>query len=325
MQWIRSIDVPVPLAGNQGSQSLKERATGFLLGKDLGYLSEEGDLMYRESVLYSAVLTDRGFINYSAIPRNLVVKDPVGNILSTLKIEGYPFARKDRLFVLAADGCGVSEVTIEGDVLWKRDFNQLITSMDAGTVTAAIGLWDGTLILVGLKGEVIFQENLAQDPYSVVYLISVTKDDRMMGVVFGIKPQRGVLWEKTPAGYKRLRNFQLSSDFRRPIQGILDPMTEKFVIEDAEGISIVGRAKEDDVKISLRERIAAIVSSPIDGLLLFCTQQDEVRKVVGITHKGKKVFLKALPVQEPFWFQSEGGAFFFGFKKRIVKYRMMLG
>lgn len=325
LQWTRSIDEPFSPSGSQSPQSAKEKATGFLLGKTIGYLSQAGDLIYREPVLHSAVVTDRGFINYSAIPRNLVVKDPTGNFLSTLNIEGYPFVRKERLFVLATDGCGVAEVTFEGEVLWKRDFNQLITSMDAGSNTVAIGLWDGTLILLGSKGEELFHEKLTQDPYSVVYLTSLTKDDRMMGVVFGLKPQRGIVWEKTPAGYKRVRSFQLSSDFRRPMQGILDPHTQRFVIEDTEGIFIAGRAKEEDAKIILNERTDAIASSPIDKLLLFSTQQDENRRIVGITHKGKKVFLKSLSVQEPFWFHSEEGHFFLGFKRKIVKYRVMLG
>ena len=325
LQWIRSIDDPVMTSETQDSQTSKDKVTGFLLGKTLGYLSQAGNLIYKESVLYGAVITERGFINYSAIPRNLVVKDPRGNILSTLKTEGYPFIRKDRLFVLAADGCGVAEATLEGEVLWKRDFNKLITSMDAGTHATAIGFWDGTLLLLGSKGEVILQEKLAQDPFNVVYLISLTQDDRMMGTVYGLKPQRGILWEKTSAGYKRVRSFQLKSDFRRPIQGILDPKTGKFMIEDADGISIVSSARDEDVKILLNERIGSIASSPIDGLMLFYTKQDEGRKIVGITHKGKKVFFRYFPVQDPFWFKSEEGAYFMGFKKRIIKYRVMLG
>ncbi|MCX7787036.1 MAG: hypothetical protein N2442_05005 [Spirochaetes bacterium] len=324
LQWIHPVDAPLSTMG-QRSPTSKERVTGFLLGKTIGYVSETGDLLYRESVLYSALVTDRGFINYSAIPKNLVVKDPLGNILSTLQLEGYPFARKDRFFVLAADGCGVTEVTLEGEILWKRDFNQLITSMDAGTDTAAIGLWDGTLLVIGAKGEVVFQEKLSPDPYSVLYLTSLTKDDRMMGVVCGLNPQRGILWEKTPVGYKRVRSFQLNSDFRRPIQGLLDSRTGKFVMEDAEGLSIVGRGKESDRKVLLRERIETIATSPIDKLLLFSTQQDEGRKVYGITDTGKRVFLKSLDVQGPFWFQSEEGKFFLGFKKKIIKYQVKLG
>ncbi len=323
LQWIRSVDDPISTLG-QSSQSSKEKVTGFLLGKTIGYLSEAGDLIYRESVLYSALVTDRGFINYSAIPKTLVVKDPRGNFLSTLRIEGYPFARKNRLFVLLTDGCGLAEVNLEGEILWKKDFNQLITSMDAGATATAIGFWDGTLLLLGSKGEVVFQEKLSQDPYGVVYLTSLTKDDRMMGVVFGLNPQRGILWERTPGGYKRVRSFQLSSNFRRPIQGLFDPKTERFVIEDAEGISIVGKAKEEDVRVPLKDRIGTITSCSIDKLLLLCTQQSEGRKVMGITDKGKRVFLKSLVGEGPLWFQSEEGSFFLGFKKRIIKYRVML-
>jgi hypothetical protein len=254
-----------------------------------------------------------------------VVKDPRGNILATLNIEGYPFVRKDRLFVLAQDGCGVAEVTLGGEILWQRDFNQLITSMDAGSTLAAVGLWDGTLILVGPKGEVIFQEKLAPGPRSIIYLTALTKDDRMMGAVFGLQPQRGILWEKIQTGYRRVRSFQLNSDFRRPIQGILDPKTGKFVVEDAEGVVLIGRAKEEDVRIPLKGRMDAMVSSPIDGLLLFCTREDQYRKVIGITRRGKNVFLKSFPDPGPFWVHSEEGAFYLGFNKKIVKYRVILG
>ena len=325
VEWICSIDAPVSIAETQGTQLVKEKSIGFVLGKTLGYISDAGDLVYKESVLHAAVVTHRGFINYSAIPEVLVVKDPKGNILSTLKIEGYPFMRKNRLFVLSVDGCGMAEVTLEGEVRWKKDFNQLITSMDAGTTATAIGLWDGTLLLLGPTGELIFQEKLTQGPYSVIYLSVLTKDDRMVGAVFGLKPQRGILWEKTPTGYKRVRSFQLSSDFRRPIQGLLDAKTGRLIIEDSEGISLVSKGEKEDVKISLTERIRVIASSPIDGLFLFCTQQDQGYNIRGITHKGKRVFIKSLPTREPFWFQSEEGAYFVGFSKRIVKYRVVLG
>jgi hypothetical protein len=325
LQWICSIDAPISITENQGTQLAKEKSIGFVLGKTLGYISDAGDLVYKESVLHAAVVTDRGFINYSAIPEVLVVKDSRGNILSTLKTEGYPFMRKDRLFIVSADGCGVAEVTLEGEVRWKKDFNQLITSMDAGTTVTAVGLWDGTLLLLGPTGEVITQEKLTQGPYSVIYLSALTKDDRMLGVVFGLKPQRGILWEKTPTGYKRVRSFQLSSDFRRPMQGILDANTGMFIIEDSEGISLIGRGEKETVRIALKERIGAIAASPIDGLFLFYTQQDEGYKIRGITYEGRKVFIKSLPTREPFWFQGVEGAYFVGFNKRILKYRVVLG
>ena len=325
LQWICSIAGSVSTPENQGRQIAKEKTTGFVLGKSLGYISDAGALVYKEPALHGAVVTNGGFINYSAIPEVLVVKDPRGSILSTLKAQGYPFMRKNRLFILSQDGCGLAEVTLEGEVLWEKDFNQLITSMDAGTTVTAIGLWDGTLLLLGLTGEVILQEKLAQGPYSVIYLTALSKDDRMVSAVFGLKPQRGLLWEKTPTGYKRVRSFQLNSDFRRPIQGFLDSKTGIFILEDSAGIALIGLGEKEYVTIPLKERIGAIGSSPIDGLFLFYTQRDEGYKIRGITHKGRKVFIMSLPTREPFWFQSEEGAYFVGFNNKIVKYRVVLG
>jgi hypothetical protein len=69
-------------------------AIGFRLGKYFGSVRPDGTLLYRDTVDYDVALGESFFLNYSAVPRNLVAQDQRGNFLGNIGGNGYPLPEK---------------------------------------------------------------------------------------------------------------------------------------------------------------------------------------------------------------------------------------
>lgn len=310
-----------PFYGEQG----KERNIGFLLGDTVGYVTREGVLLYKEKVLHNAAISDRGFINYSAVPKNLLLKDPWGRFCANVQVDGYPFVRRSRLFVLSQDGCRITEVSSQGEVKWEKDFNQLITTVDAGTSHTVVGLLDGSFFVLKDTGDVLYQEREREGILHAVYCVSISANDRFIGIVLGLHPQRGILLERTVTGYRQLSAFELSSDYRRSIEGLVVYPPGIFFLEDPEGIRLIDTNLSQPVRVSLEGKLQSISGPIAEGIVTAWTRTNGGHVFYGVNFYGKKVFFKSFPVEGPFCYKVWDSSFLIGILDQILYFEVKAG
>jgi hypothetical protein len=326
-RWVVSVTASahpsssLPFYGEQG----KEKNMGFLLGDTVGYVTREGVLLYKEKVLHNAAVSDQGFINYSALPKNLLLKDPWGRFCTNVQVDGYPFIRRNRLFVLSQDGCRITEVSFQGEIKWERNFNQLITTVDAGTSDAVVGLLDVCFFVLKDTGDLLYQEQEREGISHSVYCVSISANDRFIGIVLGIHPQRGILLERTVTGYRRLSSFELSSDYRRAIEGLVVYPPGIFFFEDPEGIRLIDANLSQPVPVSLEGKLNRISGPIADGIVTAWTHTKGRHVISGVNFYGKKVFFKSFSVEGPFCFKVWDSSFLIGILDQILYFEVKAG
>ena len=162
-QWVVSLDAPA--AGEWDSSSLAFKAESGT-GTILGYVSQDGRLLYKAPVYHDAMVHSAGFINYSRSGGALTLQDPLGRIVGRLDTDGFPLVRGDALFVVTRDRKGLSRWTWEGEELWSHHFGALITTMDVQPAGILLGFLNGDVILSSSQGE---QQNFTKQRIHAVY------------------------------------------------------------------------------------------------------------------------------------------------------------
>lgn len=203
-QWSLSLD-------DRFSGTAEPAAFGFKAetgtGKILGYVSQDGRLLYRTGVYHDAVVHSEGFINYSRSGGGLTLQDPQGKIIARLDTDGFPLVKGDWLFVITRDRKGLSRWTWEGEELWNYHFGALITTMDVQSTGILLGFLNGDVILISPQGE---QQNFTKQRVHVVYGCALSDDQELFAVVTGLNPQTLGVYSFREGGVQLLWTRELS-------------------------------------------------------------------------------------------------------------------
>ena len=301
------------------------RAAGFSLAGFLGYIDENGGILFREKVDYDAAVHDEFFVNYSALPRNLMTRSPDGTFIGTIGESGYPFIRGDRLFLLSADGFALSEWTVNGDLVWEKKFSSLITAVDAGPETAIVGLLAGGVHLLGKDGAEIFTSPAEGSRYPVALQVGISGGDRILAAVSGIGPQKLSVFEKTPKEYRLLESRELPSGYRRAVKGRFFSPDDFFVFEQPGGIAIYHPRTKRLVETALPGILLALADYPGRGLLFALTEKGEKLHCTGFLPSGKKVLQFDFPKSPSFFLRRSGDFLLLGLGNRLFRIDMRIG
>ena len=201
-----------------GNAAVKNAALFPFAGQNIfGYCSETGDIVYSEPVVYDVTGSSEYFINYSSVAETLLIKNEIGEIVSTIAVVGFPFIRNDRLFILDVDRCGVSEWDFTGKRLWGKRYSSIITCFDCNKDEAIIGLIDGHILLYNNKGEYVYRDEFTGSRIRTVYGIALSRTGSYFSVIEGIDPQKLMLFERREEGYVSVYSQELSDPFRREV------------------------------------------------------------------------------------------------------------
>jgi len=181
-------------------------------GKILGYVSQDGRLLYKTGVYYDAVVHPAGFINYSRSGGTLTLQDPLGKIIDSLDTDGFPLVRGDDLFVVTRDRKGLSRWNWEGEELWSYHFGALITTMDVQSTGILLGFLNGDVILISPQG---VQQNFTRQRVHAVYGCALSDDQELFAVVSGLNPQTLGVYSFREGGVQLLWTRELSPAFPR--------------------------------------------------------------------------------------------------------------
>ena len=186
----------------------------FKTGSLFGYFNSSGELTYRDKVFYGVAQSENHFINYSSITDQIVINDSKGDFVSTVSANGYPWFRNGRLFLVSTNRKKVSEITVEGDLLWEDENLSEITSLDSNSSTVAAGYVNGDVIVVDSSYgiEKLFKPDLSK--INTVYGTGISDDSEYIAVISGIEPQYMLLFRKNHDEYTKIFSYQFADNLR---------------------------------------------------------------------------------------------------------------
>jgi hypothetical protein len=241
--------VALPSAALAGEADAADASAGqrvypFQIGDRFGYVSAAGVVARADTALYRVALSDRGFVNYTRLGTDWIMRAPDGRRLLSFSGNGYPMLSPDggRLFNVKGDLSGLIELDASGEPLWSRDFPSLMTSASLRGDSLLVGLLDGGTVLVNRQGFPVWELAAGESRLPVVLGTAVSADGELAATVSGIDPQ--VLTVARPRGDARAAPWRLPlrSDFRRELRMAFSPDARFLVLETADGVGCVDPA-----------------------------------------------------------------------------------
>ena len=216
-------------------------AAPFQLGGSFGYIRPDGALVHLESTLFRVALSRAGYINYTRVGTDWIMRDPRGGRLLAFSGYGYPLLSEDgqRVLVVDPDMTGVLEVDGNGDMAWSRDFPAILTSLSVEPDFLAAGMLNGSLQLLGRHGTPLFQVSPASGRVATVYGCGVAPDGSYLASVSGTRPQVLTVLGRRGSSYAESLRVPLGTDYRREIRTGFSPDSRYFYYESASAVGLV--------------------------------------------------------------------------------------
>jgi hypothetical protein len=212
----------------------------FQSGDRFGYVRADGRITYSDAVLYRVALSDRGFVNYTRLGTDWIMRGPDGKRLLNFSGDGYPFLSPegDRLFIVKSDLSGLIELDANGDALWSRDFPSMITSVSLGSSALLVGLLNGSLVLLNGEGYPVREQVPEPGRIPVVLGCAVSADGALAACISGIDPQSLTVLRRQGDAHAVIARRVLTSDFRREARMRFAPDARFLVYETERGAGL---------------------------------------------------------------------------------------
>ena len=300
-------------------------AIGFRLGKYFGSVRPDGTLLYRDTVDYDVALGESFFLNYSSVPRNLVAQDQRGNFLGNIGGNGYPFARKNRLFVLSVDRYGLSEWTLNGDILWERRFGAFITAVDASRDLVVVGFLNGNVLVLEEKGKELFQTAPAGSKYPAIYQAGIAGDDRFVGIVSGLEPQKLMIYEKSQKNFRAVTILDLKGNQRRTVKGLFVDGGPCFLCEQPGSIEIVDPLSRNKSSIPITGSVVIFGEEPLHGLFSAICENPTTYEGLSFLSSGNVILRYKFLKNSSFYFRQTREFLLFGVGDKLFRVDVKAG
>jgi hypothetical protein len=302
-----------------------KKMIGFRLGSKLGYISPEGHVFFTEPIDYNVVFHDTYFLNYSALARNLVIRGSRGEFIGNLGVSGYPFILQNKLYIVSIDGSGISEWTVNGDSLWERRFDTLITAAAAGGAASLVGLLNGSVHLLDGKGQDIFKTSPPGSTYPVTLQVGITPDSRFFAVISGIGPQKLSIFEKVKETYRLISSLELKSDYRRNIIAQCIQAPPLFLYEQPQGVGIYHFSSKSNFELEIGGAVHSLSEVPLRGLLLAVTEGEKHLYGTSFLPSGRRVLRFEMEKDDSFFCRQTESFILLGIGTRIFRIDFRVG
>ena len=181
------------------------------LRDSFGYISDEGEVIYRGAITYSVALGGRGFISFGRVPDQLVLQNPSGSYLATIPQSGYPQFTGDGLFVTSGRDTIVTAYSPGGDLRWSEPLEGSLSSICADGGMTILGLLSGGMVAIDDSGERIAVEGAGNRYTLTVHGSAIHEASGTIAVVYGPTDPALVLYD--------LRNDRFIPSLRIDLRG----------------------------------------------------------------------------------------------------------
>ena len=322
--WTRDLEVAQLSRGAAGGNVSPFRLSGYI-----GYIDEQGRLLFREEIAYDAALGPDFFVNYPAVPLNLIIRNQKGEFIGNIGESGYPFVCGGKLYILSPDGYGLARVDMRGDILWKRNFTSLITVADMGDNSMVLGFLNGAFTVLGEDGSVKHEVPAERGNLAAALQAGIADDALYFTCLSGGSPQRLRLFVKQETGYAPLFETPLQSSYRRAVVARYFSEPDHFVFEQPGGAMVFQVENENRLfALKLPGQLVALADERPEGLLITLSSAGLRMYCEGFLPNGSRVFgfsYNASPAgrDAPYCLGAGKGSFLLGEGSRL--YHIKLG
>jgi hypothetical protein len=262
--WHTEIDVVAPRTEQETGNSY-----WFRVGDVFGYFDADGRILHTERVLYDVTMSDRGYINYSRIPRNLVLKDSTGHFIRSYQHTGYPILNgsADRISFLHQDSTGFTTIDLESEEAWQREFATIVTSLSMNQEKVLVGLLNGVLKLYNGKGEELLEVQIPGSRIPVVFGCALGDGGRHMAAVGGLDPQKLVFIRIKDNGEPTVFDWPLAGDLRREVFVSFGTDGRYVFFEGKQEIGVFRVSKRQFITLPIRGRLLGFANEERRGFV----------------------------------------------------------
>ena len=298
--------------------------SGFRLAGHMGYVDPDGTILFREKIAHNAAIHDEYFVNYSAMSRNLMIRDSRGQFLGNITGSGYPFVRGGRLHVISVDGHALSRYGLNGDQTWERKFDSLLTAIDAGRDATIAGLLNGNVYILNEEGAEIYRAAPEGSAYPVILQAGISADGRHFAVISGIEPQKLTVFERTQRNYRPVYSKELAGSYRRAVKARYYSQPGVFLFEQPGGAWMYHAPGKKLSTVSLPGSLADFAEECLEGMLFAVSRKDGILHGTGFLPSGRKVLQFGFPDQPSFFFRQKGNSVILGLGDRLYRIDMRI-
>lgn len=265
-----------PLAAyGYGEERLEgDTAIPFAGGSHVGFLNSDGSPRHAERIRYGAAYSSWAILNYDSVSQNLVLTAPDGGLIMPIETRGYPLFIDQRLVVLSTDRLRIKEYSSEGELLWRRSFPSLVTTLSGGSERTVVGLLNGSFLFLDAQGDIIHRFAPEEGRIEVAYTALYDEDSSLYLLVSGIDPQHAYLVEERSGEFRLMHQRRLPSDFRRNLVGGT-PLPSLFVLETEEGALLLDQLTYKERLLPLPGRVVDMAGFNEERLLIFLSLTEE--------------------------------------------------
>ncbi|MGL1894336.1 MAG: hypothetical protein OCD02_22080 [Spirochaetaceae bacterium] len=218
--------------------SLPGEKIPYIFGDRAGYFSTDLKNAWGIDIHDGVTLLDDGYINYKRSEKTLNYTNLKGIAKYKIEDDGYPFSINNRLFILGRDRKSISEI-VYGEIRWTKNFNYIITTVDANEKDLVIGFMKGEFVVLDETGDLFFEYEVGGSRVSVIYSTSISTDGNCIAIVSGLDPQRFILYQRKELEFKPIFSMNLKDEVRRSPKLFITSNDNNIFIEGSDGFYVV--------------------------------------------------------------------------------------
>ncbi len=314
-RWVKRIETSIVSVSPEGNF---DHAKPFKFSDWFGYFLSNGNILFSEKTLYGVAVDAHGFINYSSVNNNLLVRYPNGLINGTIPLAGYPLFQGGKRFVLSADENNLTQINMQGQISRQFTFNSLITGISVEDGFIFIGTLNEGAVLINEKGEKIYTFNPDVSKVNIIYGVSVSRNDRSLLVVSGIEPQILTLLSRRGNTYRTDYSLKLGTALRHHVICGFSTDGKTAFIERKNSVVLLDISSRNMVTLPLNGVLQNCVQDNSRGLFYTVAQKERESLFSSFTKEGKAVFSFILPGENPF-FKVDNSSLYIGAENRLIR------
>ena len=227
----------------------------FRLGKRFGYVAHDGTLLLNREESETIGLSPEFWAEFENAPQELIINDSrSGSEIILNNPLSYPLFLDGRIFLVSKDQTSLKEINMEGEVLWRYDFEAPLTCVDAAGGFVLTGTLDGMIDLLDSRGKPLFPSYaLGASRIPVILSCRISSDGSKLAVISGIDKQRFIFLELYGSNDYRItyHEFLEGEGFRREVFMAFIENDTRVVFEQERGLGIYNVQSRSTITLPL--------------------------------------------------------------------------
>ena len=238
--------------------SVTKKQFPFKLGQNLGYFSEDGEILMAESFPYMATISNDAWSIFSSSAENTPFFDENKTKIGEIPLAGFPFFTEFEKFIFLPGGMSFCQLNEDGTPLWTYEDVTPITSFYPYDNGVIVGFAEGKIINFDSKGNILFSIAPGGSNYSVILGAAASSDGTISACVSGLNQQRFVLMKTAGGQTKTVFHEYLTGDLREQTYVKFAKDDTKVFYNEKNGLGVVDIIELKSFHLPLTGKILAI-------------------------------------------------------------------